>query len=97
MYLKVNIFSFVIPSGNKSSFLFPRTYMFTSSTLLAKEQMGDEEVEVLNAVEDKHGGVIVNIEEPMDSIVFASLLKASLSHWRVQVKFHTSNTFFHIA
>lgn len=42
---------------------------------------------LLKAVEDQHGGVILNIEEPMDSFDFASMLDASLSQWRIQVDF----------
>lgn len=40
----------------------------------------------LNAKEDSYGGVTVNVEEPMDSMVFASLLKLSMSNWRKQGK-----------
>lgn len=44
------------------------------------------DIELLNADEDRHGGVIVNMEKPMDSVVFSSLLEASISHWRQQVQ-----------
>lgn len=46
---------------------------------------------LLKAVEDQHGGVIINIEEPMDSFDFASMLDVSLSQWRMQVDFKVIN------
>ncbi|XP_028752705.1 nudix hydrolase 2-like [Neltuma alba] len=41
---------------------------------------------LLNAVEDQHGGVIVNMNKRLDSKVFSSMLHASISHWRQQGK-----------
>lgn len=75
--------------GHKNSFVFPRTYMSASSSaLLAKEEeVRGEGIGLLRAVEDQHGGVIVNMEEPMDSLVFASMLEASISQWRKKVDF----------
>lgn len=62
--------------------------MSASSALLAKdEEVRGKGIGLLRAVEDKHGGVIVNMEEPMDSLVFASLLEVSLSEWKRQVDF----------
>eukprot|EP00262_Sarcandra_glabra_P009245 TRINITY_DN2333_c0_g3_i1.p1 TRINITY_DN2333_c0_g3~~TRINITY_DN2333_c0_g3_i1.p1 ORF type:complete len:250 (+),score=50.53 TRINITY_DN2333_c0_g3_i1:71-820(+) len=43
-----------------------------------------EEVELLSAVEDTHGGVIVEMKTPMDYGAFVSSLKASISQWREQ-------------
>lgn len=53
--------------------------------------MSDKQVQqvdnVLSAKEDEHGGVIVEMStEPMDPIVFTSLLKASMLHWKQQGK-----------
>ncbi|KAF7833143.1 Nudix hydrolase 2 [Senna tora] len=76
----------VSPQDNKSSTLFPRPYMSASTATLAKEQMGYRGISLLSAIEDRHGGVIVNMVEPMDSWVFASALKASISNWRQQGK-----------
>lgn len=42
--------------------------------------------QLLPAVNDEHGGVIVNIEEPMDSTVFHVALRASMSKWRNEGK-----------
>ncbi|KAB1203000.1 Nudix hydrolase 2 [Morella rubra] len=53
---------------------------------LAMPENTIEQVELLTSVNDAHGGVIVNIEQPMDSGVFAPLLKASISEWRNQEK-----------
>ncbi|XP_022723317.1 nudix hydrolase 2 isoform X2 [Durio zibethinus] len=40
----------------------------------------------LNAVNDRYGGVIVEVSEPMDSALFASILSASIAQWRHQGK-----------
>ncbi|XP_057512885.1 nudix hydrolase 2-like [Actinidia eriantha] len=60
---------------------------------LAMEQMGSENEEqeqiskLLTAMNDEHGGVIVEMTtEPMDAHVFSSLLRTSISHWRQQGK-----------
>ncbi|KAL2316544.1 hypothetical protein Fmac_030420 [Flemingia macrophylla] len=47
-----------------------------------------ERIELLNGVEDHHGGVVVNfdVQEPMDSMLFSSKLEASISNWRKQGK-----------
>ncbi|XP_022759846.1 nudix hydrolase 2-like [Durio zibethinus] len=63
--------------------------MSTSTSALAIEkQMAPEneiqQVELLNGVEDLHGGIILDMEKPMDSEVFASLLRASISQWKQQ-------------
>ncbi|KAH9793749.1 Nudix hydrolase domain-containing protein [Citrus sinensis] len=42
--------------------------------------------ELLTAVGDLHGGVTVDMKKPMDSKVFSSRLRASLSLWRQQGK-----------
>ncbi|CAK9145107.1 unnamed protein product [Ilex paraguariensis] len=47
---------------------------------------GVQKVELLAAINDDHGGVIVEMKESMDSKVFLSLLRASLSHWKLQGK-----------
>ncbi|KAI4308533.1 hypothetical protein L6164_031592 [Bauhinia variegata] len=60
--------------------------MSASTSLLDKKQMESEGIGLLHYVEDRHGGVIVNMEKPMDSKVFSSLLNDSLSHWREQGK-----------
>lgn len=74
--------------GYKNSFLFGRTYTSASTASLAKEEeVRGKGIGLLSAVEDQHGGVIVNMEEPMDSLVFASQLEASLRQWREQVDF----------
>ncbi|KAK9152391.1 hypothetical protein Syun_010700 [Stephania yunnanensis] len=41
---------------------------------------------LLIAVNDEYGGVIIEMEEPMDSEVFRSSLSASLSQWRKEGK-----------
>ncbi|KAF9589284.1 hypothetical protein IFM89_022354 [Coptis chinensis] len=45
------------------------------------------QVELLTGIEDDHGGVtVLDLKEPMNTQQFASSLRASLSHWRLQGK-----------
>ncbi|XP_062078868.1 nudix hydrolase 10-like [Humulus lupulus] len=44
------------------------------------------EVELLPATNDDHGGIIVDMKEPMEPASFATLLRASMSQWRRQGK-----------
>lgn len=44
--------------------------------------MEGQNIEMLNAVEDKFGGVVINVKDPIDSMLFPSLLEASMSNWR---------------
>ncbi|GAV68460.1 NUDIX domain-containing protein, partial [Cephalotus follicularis] len=90
--------SVVVPPTTKRPYLGPRNFISFSirgmssstSTLLIEEKIMPEvevqKFELLSAAEDIYGGVTVDIKEPMDSIVFASLLKASMSKWRQQGK-----------
>ena len=60
----------------------------TSSISIEKQvmcQQSAQQVELLSSVNDLYGGVVVNIEKPMNSEVFSPLLRASMSHWRQQV------------
>ncbi|KAH7544530.1 hypothetical protein JRO89_XS15G0181600 [Xanthoceras sorbifolium] len=45
-----------------------------------------EHVKLLQAANDEHGGVIVEMEEPMAPQVFATVLRASMLHWKHQGK-----------
>ncbi|XP_030966367.1 nudix hydrolase 10-like isoform X2 [Quercus lobata] len=45
-----------------------------------------EQVELLRSDNDSYGGVVVKIEQPIDSKIFPSLLRASISQWRQQGK-----------
>ncbi|XP_041004736.1 nudix hydrolase 2-like [Juglans microcarpa x Juglans regia] len=53
--------------------------------VVSENTVQQEEV-LLSSVDDLHGGVIVNVEQPLDSMVFAPMLKASISHWTQQGK-----------
>ena len=46
---------------------------------------GCQHVKLLPVVDDDHEGVIVEMEEPMDSETFLALLKASMLQWKLQV------------
>lgn len=46
---------------------------------------GIEHAELLPEIDDDHGGVIVDMKEAMDSEVFVTSLRASISKWRQQV------------
>lgn len=81
-----NFHGSVIPKF-QGNVLFTRVYMSSSSALLDEEVMrGSRSIGSLKAVEDQHGGVIINMEESMNSYVFASMLQASISQWRRQGK-----------
>lgn len=45
---------------------------------------GSENKELLLGVDDDHGGLIVELEEAMDTNRFRSCLRASLLHWKLQ-------------
>ncbi|XVE87625.1 hypothetical protein DITRI_Ditri19aG0002800 [Diplodiscus trichospermus] len=45
-----------------------------------------QHLKLLNAINDRYGGVIVEVNEPMDSALFASMLRASIAQWRHQGK-----------
>ncbi|KAK0606622.1 hypothetical protein LWI29_001626 [Acer saccharum] len=45
-----------------------------------------EYIELLSSIEDAYGGVTVEMKEPMDSKLFASMLGSSLSYWKQQKK-----------
>lgn len=52
----------------------------------------DIKMEIFEAIEDNYGGVIVKMkkEEPMDSLKFHTMLRASISHWRLKVCIYMS-------
>ncbi|KAK7245999.1 hypothetical protein RIF29_40856 [Crotalaria pallida] len=41
-----------------------------------------QQVKLLTSTNDKHGGVIVEMDQPIDSTTFVSILRASISHWK---------------
>ncbi|KAL8138193.1 hypothetical protein V2J09_004194 [Rumex salicifolius] len=48
---------------------------------MADKVVSDDGVELLSAINDVHGGVIVEMRDPMDSKVFQTMLKASMLKW----------------
>ncbi|XP_074563212.1 nudix hydrolase 2-like [Curcuma longa] len=60
----------------------------SSSSVLAPKLLfdNDEDVALLTAVNDEHGGVIVEIKDPMDPTDFSTSLRSSLINWRKQGK-----------
>ncbi|KAH7533509.1 hypothetical protein FEM48_Zijuj04G0138500 [Ziziphus jujuba var. spinosa] len=58
----------------------------TSSLAVQEQVMAETGVELLNSVDDQHGGVRVEMKEPMDPKIFSTLLEASISHWRQRGK-----------
>ena len=84
----LSFFFFFICSGDRFSFMIKNMSISTSSMSVEKQFMPEnrlQQVELLNSINDLHGGVVVNIEQPMDSKVFSPLLRASVSQWRQQV------------
>ena len=49
------------------------------------EEISLQQVDILNAADDAFGGVVVEMKEPMNSDLFDTLLRASISQWREQV------------
>ncbi|XP_076939286.1 nudix hydrolase 2-like isoform X1 [Bidens hawaiensis] len=47
---------------------------------------GVEDAQQLPATDDEFGGVVVEMKEPMDPDIFRSLLKTSMSQWKLQGK-----------
>lgn len=56
-------------------------------SLMGQNGVEDEvrKFRVLPACDDEHGGVIVDMKEPMGPTVFQAMLKASLSQWKLEV------------
>lgn len=54
--------------------------------MLVQLQHAVKKVQMLPAVNDDHGGVIIELEEPMDPNVFHSMLRSSLRQWKLQGK-----------
>lgn len=67
----------------------PPTSVLKGQTALPSDKV--QQIGLLNAVNDKYGGVVVDMKEPMDSHIYVPLLRASISQWRQQVnKLRTS-------
>ncbi|XP_022977707.1 nudix hydrolase 10-like [Cucurbita maxima] len=74
---------------NPASFCSNSLSVSAKSTLFMEEVPAANEVqlvEVLDATNDNHGGVIVEMDKAMDSEVFVPILRASISHWKQQGK-----------
>lgn len=52
----------------------------TAVQMTAEDQV--QQIELLTSTDDDYGGVIVEMDEPMDSTAFVSILRASISHWK---------------
>ncbi|WOK95231.1 nudix hydrolase 2 isoform X2 [Canna indica] len=57
-----------------------------STTVTSKVHDSIEEVALLDSVNDDHDDVIVEMKDPMDSAAFLTLLRKSLTTWRMQGK-----------
>ncbi|KAK9267823.1 hypothetical protein L1049_010259 [Liquidambar formosana] len=82
-----------ISTGIKFRATSPRDIRFMSASVnsspAAEQVVAENEVEqvkILTATNDDHGGVIVEMKEPLESGVFISVLRASISQWRQQGK-----------
>ncbi|XP_076913268.1 uncharacterized protein LOC143571830 [Bidens hawaiensis] len=76
--LNVRSMSASAGSSSRSPVLF--------SNKQVQQRVDSSGVLLLSGKEDEHGGVIVEMstEEPVDPLVFGSLLKASMLHWKQQ-------------
>ncbi|TKY72272.1 Nudix hydrolase 2 [Spatholobus suberectus] len=57
----------------------------TISSAIASEIAAEDQVQrvnLLTSTDDDYGGVIVELDQPMDSTTFVSILRASVSHWK---------------
>lgn len=52
----------------------------------ARTENGFEEIQLLPAINDDHGGIIVELNEHMGSSVFLTALRASMAQWKLQGK-----------
>ncbi|XP_020230668.2 nudix hydrolase 2 isoform X1 [Cajanus cajan] len=52
----------------------------TEAQMTAEDQV--QQIELLTSTDDDHGGVIVEMDKPMDSATFVSILRASISQWK---------------
>ncbi|XP_004486350.1 nudix hydrolase 2-like isoform X2 [Cicer arietinum] len=52
----------------------------TASEITAEDQV--QQVKLLTSTDDHYGGVIVELDQPMDSTTFVSILRASIIHWK---------------
>ncbi|KAI9394328.1 hypothetical protein POPTR_005G077500v4 [Populus trichocarpa] len=62
----------------------PPTSVLKGQTALPTDKV--QQIGLLNAVNDKYGGVVVDMKEPMDFHIYVPLLRASISQWRQQGK-----------
>ncbi|RDY00205.1 Nudix hydrolase 2 [Mucuna pruriens] len=56
-----------------------------STSIIASEMATEDQVQQVNlltSTDDDYGGVIVEMDQPMDSTTFISILRASVSHWK---------------
>jgi len=51
--------------------------------MAAEDQV--QRVNLLTSTDDNYGGVIVELDQHMDSATFVSILRASVSHWKLLV------------
>uniref|UniRef100_A0A6N2MCB0 Nudix hydrolase domain-containing protein n=1 Tax=Salix viminalis TaxID=40686 RepID=A0A6N2MCB0_SALVM len=77
-------------SSHFKASLSTRKISASTSSLSFKEQIEAESrvehVGLLNAVEDKYEGIVIEMKEPMGSAEFIPLLRASMVKWRQQGK-----------
>lgn len=56
---------------------------------LNNSENGRKDARLLPSYGDEHGGVIVELEEPMNPDDFALILRCSLLQWKLQVIIHS--------
>ncbi|KAE8686662.1 Nudix hydrolase 2 [Hibiscus syriacus] len=56
----------------------------TNSTPMNEQVLQD--YKLLDAINDRYGGVVVEVTEPLESTLFTSMLRASIARWRQQGK-----------
>jgi len=62
----------------------------TEAQMTAEDQV--PKIELLTWTNDEYDGVIVEMDKPMDSATFLSILRASISHWKQLVVSHSGSS-----
>lgn len=60
----------------------------TDSSLIVEQMAAEDhvqQIELLTSTNDDYDGVVVEMDQPMDSTTFVIILRASISNWKQQV------------
>ena len=78
-------FSLIVKIGVASTVPIRSMSTSTISSAITSETAAEDQVQrvnLLRSTDDNYDGVIVELDQPMDSTTFISILRASVSHWK---------------